>query len=251
MSGSGSARLASRPAAPRRARSSTTAVVRRRRRDRCRRFPRARHGTRGAVSSFHPTRVTSGSRLFTPMRTRFTSWPSTMVCAGALDETFGKSITRRRGRSLDSVRSAGVNRPLPLSVTVVAAGVRTARTRSSIVAAGASASIWANAVLAGAAGGAGRPSTAAAAAGRGRGASSSRITLRALCDVFNRPRELQAHPGDGLAVDGRTLLQHHRSDWIAAADGICRVGDRHVQQLDHHGQCIGASRRKRPARWTR
>ena len=80
----------------------------------------------------------SGSRLFSATRTRFTSGPSRVVWAGAFDATFGKSRTSRRGSPPASLTSAGVSRPLPPSVTVVADAVRLARTRSSIVAGGAS-----------------------------------------------------------------------------------------------------------------
>ena len=81
------------------------------------------------------TRVTSGWWLLSATRTRVTNGLSIAVCVGAVDVTFGKSSTSRRGRSLLSVTPAGARWPLPTSVTVVAPGVLLDLIRSMIVAA--------------------------------------------------------------------------------------------------------------------
>src|SRR6187397_3642503 len=81
------------------------------------------------------TRVTSGWWLLSATRTRLTSGLSTATWLGVVDDVFGKSRTRRRGRSLLSVTPTGSSRPLPTSVIVVAAAVLLVVMRSMTVAA--------------------------------------------------------------------------------------------------------------------
>src|SRR5262249_37377400 len=57
-----------------------------------------------------------------------------LVRVAAAGDTFGKSSTRCRGWSSDSVRDDGVSRPFPASVTVVVVLVRDACTFSRRVA---------------------------------------------------------------------------------------------------------------------
>ena len=195
-----SAARTSRPTAPaRRPPRDRGRPPRRARRDRSRRRrPPSRPASRAARGcSPRPARASPAVR-------------PRCVCARAFDATFGKSSTSRRGRSRLSVTSAGVSRPLPPRVTVVAPAAALAWTRSRMVASGVCcrrklrpppAAESVRAALA----------SAGPAADRSGAVSSSRISVaRAAHRVLGGPGERDAHAGQRLAVGRARLLERDR-----------------------------------------